>query len=104
MHLCSFLLLSIVIISFCLLSLVVWDLIEFPCPLGLCCIYRKVCEYWSANDWQSCSSVLEDTIQYNNAILFFEKQILYGAESCEPKCLGNIFYPEAKISLLPVAR
>lgn len=24
----------------------VWDLIKFPCLLGLCCIYRKVCEYW----------------------------------------------------------
>ena len=38
-------------------------------------------------------------IQYNKAILFSEKQILYGAESCEPKCSENIFYPEAKISL-----
>lgn len=61
MHLCCFLLLSIVFIIMCLLSLVVWDLIEFPCPLGLRCIYRKVREYWSANDWQSCSSVLEET-------------------------------------------
>ena len=62
MHLCSFLLLSIVIIILCLLSLVVWDLIDFPCPLGFRCIYRKVCECWSANDWQSCSSVLKDTL------------------------------------------
>lgn len=45
MHLCS-----IVIITLCLLSLVVWDIIEFPCPLGLHCIYRKVCEFWSANE------------------------------------------------------